>query len=341
MDLDLLLAVASRTALSPSFTFLLPLFLRFQEVPTADAFFRFSVGWFLFTFVLWLARYLSVLWRNGSTKRIEWDDQVVLVTGGASGIGALLATTLALRSVSVVVLDTKKCHFDNDNIHPFVCDISDPIQIEAVHPKIISQVGHPTIIVNNAAVVNGKTILDLDVPDVQRTFAVNALSHFYILKTFLPHLISTNSGHVFTISSVLGEVGVAQLADYCASKAAIIALHESLRYELDKRYKAPKVRTSLVLLGHVSTSLFGHISFATSPMTRFLAPLLSTHSVVKYIIRAMDNQHSTTIRMPFYVSLTPVLRMLPSYLRDFFQWLSDADNAMLDFKEKDGGLKVE
>jgi len=309
-------------------------FLKSQHVPQTDTFFIFSVAWFIFTFALWLARYLSVIWRNGSPARIEWDDQVVLVTGGASGIGALLATTLALRSVQVVVLDTKKCEFDNDNIYSFVCDISDPSQIEAVLPLIIHQVGHPTVIVNNAAVVNGKAIIDLDAADIQRTFATNTLSHFYVLKAFLPNLIRSNSGHVITVSSVLGEIGVAQLADYCASKAALISLHESLRYELDKRYNAPKVRTTLVVPGHVSTSLFGHVSFAEHPLLRFFAPQLSTNSVVKHIIRAIDNQYSTTIRMPFYANLTPVVRMLPSYLRDLAQWFSNADNAMVGYEKK-------
>ena len=79
--------------------------------------------------------HLSVLWRNGLTQRIDWDDQIVLITGGvclrpctaslvflispgASGIGALLANTLALRSVQVVVLDIKQCQSDNGDYLP-------------------------------------------------------------------------------------------------------------------------------------------------------------------------------------------------------------------------------
>jgi len=290
---------------------------------------RVSILWALFVFGLSLARRLSILWRNGwATSRIDWHDQVVLVTGGASGIGSLLANTLALKSIPVIVLDNQPCQFDNDNIFPFLCDISDPDQIKSVHPQILEQVGHPTIIVNNAAILHGKPICDLSPSDVQRSFAVNVLSHFYVFQSFLPHLIRTNSGHVVTISSVLGEIGVARLADYSASKAALITLHESLRYELDKIYHAPKVRTTLVLPGHVATRLFGQVSFAANPLVRFLAPLLPTHTVVKHIIRAIDNQHSSTIRIPFYAQFTPLLRLLPSYLRDFFQWLSNADHAM-------------
>ena len=81
------------------------------------------------------------------------------------------------------------------------------------------------------------------------TFGANTLAHFWTLKAFLPAMLKRNSGHVVTVSSVLGLVGAAQMserasrtatpssypADYCASKAALVSLHSTLRFELDSR----------------------------------------------------------------------------------------------------------
>src|ERR1700761_8007808 len=96
---------------------------------------------------------------------------------------------------------------------------------------------------------------------------------------------------------------------------------------MKRRYKAPNVRTTLVLPGHIATSMFAGVSFAHGWM-KFVTPILPAHTVVKAIIAAMDSQFSTTIRLPFYVHLTPWLRLTPSYIRDWFQWVSPRENAL-------------
>ena len=129
------------------------------------------------------------------------------------------------------------------------------------------------------------------------------------------------------------------IADYNASKAATISLHESLRYELDKRcvhrrpitnrhltlrasYHAPQIRTSLVIPGHIQTPLFSTIRLPSNRLFRFCFPSLEPISVVKAIIRVLDSQHSQTIYLPLFANFTPLLRLFPSFLRDFAQWVA-------------------
>ena len=129
------------------------------------------------------------------------------------------------------------------------------------------------------------------------------------------------------------------LADYSASKAALVSLHESLRYELDKRwvvpaamsclelttyhrYNAPGVRTSLVLPGHVLTPLFSTVDLPDNWFYRFLVPSLPPIHVVKDIIAVLDERHSQTIYLPFYANFVPYLRLMPSFVRDLGQWVS-------------------
>jgi len=96
------------------------------------------------------------------------------------------------------------------------------------------------MIVNNAGVIQGKLLVDLSPDDINQTFGVNTLAHFWTLKAFLPGLLKRKQGHIVTVSSAMGLTGVSAMSDYCASKHALIGLHESLRAELDFKYKCPK-----------------------------------------------------------------------------------------------------
>jgi len=267
---------------------------------------------------------------------LDWGEQIVLVTGGASGIGELLANTLAVRNVNVVVLDLNPIVTENHNISYYKCDVSKWEEVEAVSKKIIEEIGHPTVLINNAGVVQGKLILDLKPEDVKQTFETNTLAHFWILKAFLPEMIKQKTGHIITMASVMGLVGSAQMTDYSASKAALISLHESLRYELDNRYLTPKIRTSLVVAGHVLTPLFSRVTLPTNAFYKFFVPSLPPVALVKAVITALDEQHSKTIYLPFYTHFAGWLGLVPSFVRDPAQWLSGADYAMKDFIKVSG-----
>ena len=125
------------------------------------------------------------------------------------------------------------------------------------------------------------------------------------------------------------------IADYCASKAAVINLHQSLRFELDNRYKCPRIRTTLLLPSFISTSLFSNISFPKSKLYNFLAPPIHPHEVVKAIISALDEDESRVIRMPFYTQMARFwaigVGIAPSWLVDLVQWAVGADHAMMGY----------
>ncbi|ETW84065.1 hypothetical protein HETIRDRAFT_438999 [Heterobasidion irregulare TC 32-1] len=336
LDIDLVVKVLSHTAFSPFFVFFIPIFYIFQGGRIQDPQ---VIGPFIYWVLLslfWLVKWYSLLYRNQgkllfAPVPLDWGEQIVVITGGASGIGELIANTLAVRNVTVVVLDVNPIVTENYNIVYYKCDVSKWEEVEAVQKRIVEELGHPTIIINNAGVVQGKLLLDLTPEDVKRTFDVNTLAHFWVLKAFLPEMIKQRAGHVITVASVTGLIGIAQMTDYNASKAAVISLHESLRYELDKRYNAPQVRTTLVLPGHVLTPLFSSVRLPTNWLYRFFVPSIPPITVAKAVIAALDDQHSQTICLPFYVHFTPYMKLFPSFVRDFAQWLSGADYAMKGF----------
>lgn len=341
LDIDLVFKVLKNTLFSPFFVFFIPVLYVFSGAKTTDPFVLWTGGYYVLLCIYWLGDWLSTLYRNQgkllfSPPRFDWGEQIVVVTGGASGVGELLANTLAVRNVTVVVLDVQPIVSENHNIVYYKCDVSKWEEVEAVSKKIVDELGHPTVLVNNAGVVQGKLITDLSAEDVQQTFGVNTLAHFWTLKAFLPDMIKNNCGHIITVSSNMAYVGVAQMTDYCASKAALNSLHESLRYELDNIHKAPSVRTTLVCPGHILTPLFAKAAYPRNALYQFFMPSLAPIEIIKKIIQALDDQHSKTIKLPLYVHTMPFRQHLPSYLKDFTQWMTGADWVMKDFQKTSG-----
>ncbi|KIK67783.1 hypothetical protein GYMLUDRAFT_92458 [Collybiopsis luxurians FD-317 M1] len=340
-DIDLVFKVMKNTLFSPFFVFFIPVFYVFSGGKMNDPFVLWTGGFYVFLCIYWLGDWLSTLYRNQGSllfrpPRFDWGDQIVVVTGGSSGVGELLANTLAVRNVTVVVLDVKPLVSENHNIVYYKCDISKWEEVEAVSKKIVDELGHPTVVVNNAGVVQGRSITELSPEDVQQTFGVNTLAHFWTLKAFLPDMIKNNRGHIITVSSNLAYVGVARMTDYCASKAALNSLHESLRFELDHVHKAPSVRTTLVCPGHILTPLFANMAYPKSALYQFFLPSIAPIEVVKRIIQVLDDQHSKIIKLSLYVHALPFRQHLPSYLKDFTQWLTGADSTMKNFRKISG-----
>lgn len=188
------------------------------------------------------------------------------------------------------------------------------------------QLGCPTVLINNAAVVNGKKLLDMEFADVEKSILTNLMSHLYTLKTFIPGIVrGGQGGTIVTISSVIGDVGAAYLSDYAAAKAGLVALHRSLTAELKADH--PDIRTVLVTLGQLSTPLFYGVQTPNS----FMAPVVEPVDVAKEIINAIDNGKAEFIGMPFYARWIDWYGVLPVGLQQIARRVAGVDTAMKSF----------
>lgn len=195
------------------------------------------------------------------------------------------------------------------------------------------QLGTPTILINNAGIVNGKPILALSTADVQRNFNVNLLSHFNTIRAFLPGMLtSATGGTIVTVASVLGKLGASHLSDYSAAKAGLIAMHTSLRAELSSPTTAPEgaegVRTVLVTPGQLSTSLFEGLETPSS----FWGPVVEPVELAREIVRMIDAGESGYISMPLYARCIDWLHVLPAGLQKYARAFSGVDRAMEDLR---------
>ncbi|KAF8477252.1 hypothetical protein BDZ91DRAFT_708918 [Kalaharituber pfeilii] len=135
-----------------------------------------------------------------------------------------------------------------------MCDVGNREQVEEVARQIEKELGTPTVLINNAAVMHGKSIMDLKFEEIENTIRTNLLSHFYTIKTFLSGMLTSKRG---TIVTVVGHIGPRHLTDYSCAKAAVSTLHNALTADLG-RANAP-IKTLLVEPGQMSSDLFAGV----------------------------------------------------------------------------------
>ena len=139
-------------------------------------------------------------------------------------------------------------------------------------------------------------------------------------------MIRTGAGTIVTISSVLGQVPAAQLTDYCASKAAVTAMHKALVAEL--KSTTPDIKTILVTPGQLSTPLFNGVQTPSS----FFGPVLEPVDVAKEVIATIDAGSSADLAMPFYSRWADWLNVAPVGVQALLRKIVGIDTAMRTFQ---------
>lgn len=267
----------------------------------------------------WLDKAVSNNWTNDT---YVWSQEVVVVTGGSDGIGKIVVHLLAEKGIKVAVLDVQEpTYTPPPSVRFFHCDLSSPSSIKDAASQIRSSLGNPTILINNAGVARGKTILDTTERDINLTFKVNTFAHYYLAQEFLPHMVENNHGMVVTVASLAGYVTAPSMVDYAASKSAAISFHEGLSAELVTHYKAPRVRTVLMCQGYTRTKLFeGFDSKALFPET-----------VADEIVKAVLAGKSKHVVLPELAwGIAPRLRGFPVWIQ--YGMRKKMDNMMKGWK---------
>ncbi|XP_071379112.1 epidermal retinol dehydrogenase 2-like [Centroberyx affinis] len=218
--------------------------------------------------------------------------EVVLITGAGSGIGRLMALEFAGLGTALVLWDINQEGMKETarlakergaiRVHYYLCDCSDKTEVYRVADQVKREVGDVSILVNNAGIVTGKKFMDAPDSLIEKTMEVNTMAHFWTYKAFLPAMMANNHGHLVSIASSAGLIGVNGLADYCASKFAAVGFAESVGLELLASGK-DGVKTTIVCPYFINTGMFDGCQ------TKWprLMPILDPNYVVKKIIQAI------------------------------------------------------
>jgi short-subunit dehydrogenase len=137
-------------------------------------------------------------------------------------------------------------------------------------------------------------------------------------------MLREGRGTIVTVSSVLGHLGAANLSAYTASKAALLALHHSLRAELAQIPEAAEIKTILVTPGQMSTKMFADVK----PPSRFFAPTATPADLGKSIIRLIERGESGEVAIPLYSQYIGFFTMLPTGVQQLVRRWSGLDTAV-------------
>lgn len=180
----------------------------------------------------------------------------VLITGGASGIGAATAARFLEEGSAVCVLDRdlkgqEQIRRQLPSLAGTVnADVSDLKQVQAAFGEAVKIMGGVDVLINNAGISIRHNFLDITPEEWDRVIAVNLTGVFYMAQTAARHMWERGGGVILQTASTNGIVGHRYYADYNATKAGVIELTKSMALEL-----APKVRVCAVAPGYVLTPM--------------------------------------------------------------------------------------
>ena len=203
------------------------------------------------------------------TDEIVTAGRGAVVTGAASGIGLALAARCAAEGMRVVLADVEETALaaaatglreQGAEVLPVVTDVADPAAVDALRDAALQAFGGVHLVVNNAGVGGSQEPLwEVPLGDLEWVFGVNLWGVVHGIRSFVPLLLEQGAGHVVNVSSVFG-LFAGSLGAYGASKHAVVALSESLHFQL--REAGAPVGVSVLCPSAVATN------FATSARNR-------------------------------------------------------------------------
>ncbi|KLJ09856.1 7-alpha-hydroxysteroid dehydrogenase [Blastomyces silverae] len=336
LSLDLILRVLHRTILHPFIAWLIPLCLRAQATPYSHTSFIVTTAYAALLSLVLLLNIVNRRVAYGLPREVSLEDEVVVVAGGASGLGLLVAEIYGMRGMDVAVLDVRDLGAEEErgveeweevhSVRYFKCDVGNLEEVKRVRQMIEKELGTPTILINCiAAPINGMPITSLSPADISRTIHANLFSCFNTLQQFLPGMLSSPAGGtIVTLSSVCSYLTPAGLSDYSATKAAIGAVHKTVEAELRASGDNERVKMLLVETGQMATPLFEDVQTPNN----FLAPVLEPVQVARDIVAAVDSGNGGVIRLPAYATLVSWYAVLPVAIQRLARHLSGIDRAV-------------
>lgn len=173
--------------------------------------------------------------------------------------------------------------------------------------------------------------MDLKETIISKSITINAESHFWIVREFLPSMLERNTGHICTIASIAGQCGVPGMTHYNASKFAAFGFTESLRLELKKAKK--NITCTTISPYYINTGMFEGVK------TPLILPLLDQSATVSRIINAIL-QDEECVTIPWHLGiLVHLMRVIfPIPALDYACWALVGYDSVLnaEFKGRTG-----
>ncbi|HEX9259540.1 MAG TPA: 3-oxoacyl-ACP reductase FabG, partial [Acidimicrobiales bacterium] len=200
-------------------------------------------------------------------------SRVVLVTGGAKGIGLAVAERFAALGDRVAI--TYHSSPPPDGFLALKCDVTSTAEVDAAFKAVEEQLGPVEVLVSNAGVTRDNLLLRMSEADFAAVLDANLTAAFRVSKRAVQGMLRARRGRIILVSSVVGLLGSAGQANYAASKAGLVGFARSLARELASR----SITVNVVAPGPVETDMTASLGEAriaalteAVPLGRFASP---------------------------------------------------------------------
>lgn len=247
--------------------------------------------------------------------------KVAVVTGAASGIGRATALLLAQRGCSIALADLdpvglesieKELFERGTTVSTHLVDVSSSSQMESFAGEVEDMHGAADILINNAGVVIAGTFEQQRLEDLEWLVGINYWGVVYGCHYFLPILKRRAEAHIVNLSSMFGFLGLPEQSGYCATKAAVRALSESLWTEL----RGDRIGVTSIHPGCIDTSIIrsGRIEDEASRdevQTFFSRRGASPDTVARAIIKGIEKNKLRVRVRPESIATEMAKRFFP------------------------------
>jgi NAD(P)-dependent dehydrogenase (short-subunit alcohol dehydrogenase family) len=264
------------------------------------------------------ARELAALLRPG---RYDYRAKVIVVTGGAGGIGQAFCRVAAARGASVVVVDLaarraadlagRLAEPDSGPPHLAVgADLTDVAQIEALLARVEEHAGRIDVLVNNTGMTSSERFADRDLASIEREITVNTLSPLYVTRLAIGLLERAADPRVITTVSLAGIFPQAETPMYCASKFGLRGAMLSIALDLRQR----GITVSSVLPSATDTPMLAREAIEGGNSLQFQDPPQTPAHVAAVMMRLLDRPRLEAYPKPSESWLVRLAMAVPSLL---------------------------
>ena len=264
----------------------------------------------------------------------NFAQKKILITGSASGIGKLMATTLSKRGAEVIIADinideaqkvVEEIKRSGGKAHAFLVNLSDVESIKKLKSDVQAKGLQIDVLINNAGVVFGGEFERLSLEKHLLTYRVNVDGLVAMTHLFFNDLRKSADANIVNIASASGYVGLPFGTTYASSKWAVIGFSESLRVEFLER-KINNIHVTTVCPGYISTGMFNGVK---APL---VLPWLNPETIVHKIILGME-RNAPFVKEPFMVKTVDLLKgILPLRIYTFVSKILGVSTSMTHWR---------
>ena len=242
---------------------------------------------------------------------VSFQNQIAIVTGGASGIGRALCEELTRRGAVVAVADinyegaqavASAIAANGGRATAALLDVTRAENVERLVEDTVRTHGRLDYMFNNAGIGVAGEVRDLSLDHWRKCIDINLWGVIYGTTAAYAAMLRQGSGHIVNTASAAGLIGEPGLAPYSVTKSAVVALSTALRAEAE----ALGVRVSVVCPGYVDTAIYENAIGAKIDKDEFLAKLpvrlVTAPDAARAILRGVERNEAIIV-FPFYARL--------------------------------------